>query len=373
MADKRVEALARNLVRYSCRVKEGEKVYIHYTGQDTTPLAKELIKQVYQVGALPFVHFTDPRLQREMLLGCTEEQLRLMAQVDSLEMSNMDAYIGIRGGDNAAELSDVPGEKMDLYGKLYSDPVHHGIRVPKTKWCVLRYPNGSMAQSANMSLDAFEDYYFDVCCVDYSKMAAAMEPLKKLMEQTDRVRITGPGTDLSFSIKGIPAVPCAGDCNIPDGEIYTAPVRESVNGTLSYNTPSLYQGVVYENIKFTFKDGKIVEATANETEKLNQVLNTDEGARYVGEFALGVNPYVTFPMKDTLFDEKICGSFHFTPGACYEMEAPNGNHSAIHWDLVCIQTPEYGGGEIYFDDVLIRKDGRFVLPQLAGLNPENLK
>jgi aminopeptidase len=287
-------------------------------------------------------------------------------------MDEMDCYIGIRGTDNATELSDVPSEKMGIYEKYYVTPVHHEIRIKKTKWVVLRYPNYSMAQLANTSLENFEDFYFNVCNLDYSKMKNAMESLVKYMERTDKVRIMGPGTDLTFSIKGIPVIPCAGECNIPDGEVYTAPVRDSINGTLSYNTPAVFQGFTYENIKLTFKDGKIIEATANDTERINKVFDTDEGARYVGEFAIGVNPYVLKPMKDTLFDEKIMGSFHFTPGNSYD-EAPNGNKSAIHWDLVCIQTPEYGGGEIYFDDVLIRKDGHFVIPELNCLNPENLK
>jgi aminopeptidase len=222
-----------------------------------------------------------------------------------------------------------------------------------------------------MSKEAFEDFYFKVCNLDYSKMGQAMESLVEYMNKTDKVRIVGPGTDLTFSIKDIPAIPCAGEMNIPDGEVFTAPVKDSINGKLSYNTPAVYQGYTYENITLEFKDGKIINATANDTERINKVFDTDEGARYVGEFAIGVNPYVVTPMKDTLFDEKIKGSFHFTPGSCYE-EAPNGNDSAIHWDLVCIQTPEYGGGEMYFDDVLIRKDGLFVIDELKCLNPENL-
>jgi aminopeptidase len=199
-----------------------------------------------------------------------------------------------------------------------------------------------------------------------------MTPLQDLMNRTDKVQIKGPGTDLTFSIKNIPAIKCSGLMNIPDGEVFTAPVKNSINGTLQYNVPAVFQGRTYEHIAFTFKDGKIIKATANETESLNKVLDTDAGSRYVGEFSFGLNPYILTPMKDTLFDEKIAGSFHMTPGRCYD-EAPNGNQSAIHWDLVCIQRPEYGGGEIYLDGVLVRKDGRFVLPELAGLNPENLK
>ena len=369
--DTRIRTLAKGLVNYSCRVTGGDRVYIHYTGESTRQLAKELVREVYAAGGIPFVHYSDPQLQRAWLMECTKEQLELMAQVDALEMSRMDCYIGIRGSGNVSELSDVPAERMALYEQYYSTPVHHDIRVPKTRWVVLRYPNDAMAQLSGTSTEDFEDFYFRVCNLDYSRMAEAMKPLVELMERTDRVRLTGPGTDLAFSIRGIPAIPCAGECNIPDGEVYTAPVRESVNGTISYNTPSVYQGFTYEKIRLTFENGKIVKAEANDTERINQVFDTDEGARYVGEFAIGVNPHILKPMKDTLFDEKIMGSIHFTPGNCYE-EAKNGNRSSIHWDLVLIQRPEYGGGEIWFDGRLIRKDGRFVLPELECLNPEQL-
>lgn len=370
--DERIKVLAYNLVNYSMEVKTGDKVYINYIGTSTQDLARQLIKEVYKAGGVPFPHYVDTKIQREMLLHCTEEQLSLMAKIDGAEMEKMDCYVGVRGADNVSELSDVPAEKMKLYETYYSTPVHHNIRVPKTRWVVLRYPNASMAQLSNTSCEAFEGFYFNVCNLDYSKMGEAMKPLVEYMERTDKVRIVGPGTDLRFSIKDIPAVPCDGKRNIPDGEVYTAPVRTSINGTLSYNTPAVFQGYTFENISFTFENGKIIKATANDTERINRVLDTDEGARYIGEFAIGVNPYILKPMKDTLFDEKIMGSFHFTPGNCYEDQAPNGNHSAIHWDLVCIQTLEYGGGEIYFDDVLIRKDGRFIVKELECLNPENL-
>jgi len=369
--DKRIRTLAHNLVNYSCAVKEGDKVAVHYFGHDCEDLARALVKEIYKAKALPFVMFTDARIQREVLLGCSEEQLKIMAEIDVQEMSRMDCYIAVRGSANVSELSDVPAEKMNIYEKFYATPVHHGVRIPKTRWCVLRYPNSAMAQLSNMSTEAFEDFFYDVCTLDYGKMAEAMKPLIDLMDRTDKVRMVGPGTDLTFSIKGIPSMACAGNMNIPDGEVYTAPVKDSVNGTITYNTPSQYHGFTFENISFTFENGKIIKATANDTERINEILDIDEGARYVGEFAIGVNPYVLHPMKDTLFDEKIQGSIHFTPGMCYD-DAPNGNKSSVHWDLVWIQRPEYGGGEIWFDDVLIRKDGRFVLPELDCLNPENL-
>lgn len=367
-----IEKLAHSLVNYSCSLKKGEKILIHSIGSKTRELALAIVKAVYECGGIPFTWYTDPRVQRELLLGSTKEQLELKMKIDSSLMQEMDAYIGLRGSDNVSELSDVPAEKMSMYEKVYSTPVHHEIRVPKTKWVVLRFPNEAMAQLAGTSTSAFEEFYYDVCNLDYSKMNEAMKSLVGLMNKTDKVKMIGPGTNIEFSIKDIPAVPCAGHMNIPDGEVYTAPIRNSINGTITYNAPSLYQGFVFENVSFTFKDGKIIEATANDTKRLNEILDTDDGARYIGEFAIGVNPYIEKPMKDILFDEKINGSIHFTPGNSYD-DASNGNKSAIHWDLVWIQREDYGGGEIYFDDVLIRKDGRFVIPELECLNPENLK
>lgn len=370
--DQRVEKLAKNLVTYSCRVQKNERVLIDASGECTKDLVKALVKEVYQAGAFPFVKWGNQTIMREILKGITEEQAKLMCELQLQEMKEMDAYIGIRGNDNIAELSGIDPEKIRIYSDNIVNPVHIKERVNNTKWVILRYPNNSMAQLANTSLEDFEDFYFNVCNLDYSKMAKAMDNLVELLNKTDKVRIVAKGTDISFSIKNIPAVKCCGLRNIPDGEVYTAPIKDSVNGVITYNTPSTYQGTTFENITFKFKDGKIVEATSNDTEKLNKILDTDEGSRYIGEFALGVNPYILSPMNDTLFDEKISGSIHFTPGQAYKL-ADNGNKSAIHWDLVQIQRAEYGGGEIWFDDVLIRKDGIFVVEELKLLNPENLK
>lgn len=368
--DPRIKELSELLVNYSCDIQPGDKVLISYEGECCKNLARQLIKDVYKAGGLPYSEIRDAAITREILLNCTEEQIMFKDKCDLEQMKGMQAYIAIRAGNNTAELADVPSEKLNLYSKLSRPTLDY--RVNETKWVVLRYPNYSMAQLANTSLENFEDFYFDVCTLDYRKMSEAMTPLVDLMNRTNKVQIKGPGTDLTFSIKGIGAVKCDGLRNIPDGEVYTAPVRESMNGIISYNTPSEEQGFTYENIVFQVENGKIVKATANDTKKINDLLDVDEGARYFGEFAIGVNPYILHPMKDTLFDEKIAGSFHLTPGMCYE-DAPNGNKSANHWDLVMIQRPEYGGGEIWFDDVLIRKDGIFVLPELEGLNPENLK
>ena len=371
MRDNRIDTLAKNLINYSCSLKKGEKVLIEAKGIDYM-FVNALIEQAYAVGAYPFVEMYDNRVSRALALGMTEEHAKLRAKYASARMSEMDAYIGIRGGENCNEMCDVPEDKVNIENKFYSHPVHHELRVKNTKWVVLRYPNQGMAQQANMSTDAFEEFYFNVCNLDYSKMDRAMDALKKRLDNADKVRIVAKGTDVSFSIKGIGSTKCSGERNIPDGEIYTAPVKDSVNGVITYNTPSVENGFKFENVCLTFKDGKIISATANDTEKVNKMFDIDEGARYVGEFAFGVNPYITKPMGDILFDEKISGSIHFTPGCCYE-DANNGNVSALHWDLVQIQTKEYGGGEIYLDGELIRKDGLFVTEDLLCLNPENLK
>ena len=372
MRDERILKLAKGLINYSVRLKEGEKVFIEATDVPEE-LVCALVDEAYAAGGIPYVKLGSNRVQRSLLSGATQKSLEKLADYDKYIMDDMDAYIGVRGFDNSYELSDVPAEKMADYSKIYAYPVHHERRVKKTKWVILRYPTPAMSQLSGMSTEKFEDFYFDVCTLDYAKMARAEEALKQLMEKTDKVRLIAKNTDITFSIKGIPAVKCCGLRNIPDGEVYSAPVKDSVNGVITYNTPTMHGGKKFENISLTFKDGKIVKATCDgDNEALNKIFDTDEGARYVGEFAMGVNPYIKKPMLDTLFDEKISGSIHFTPGCCYDA-AWNGNQSSIHWDLVLIMTPEYGGGEIWFDDKLIRKDGLFVEESLKALNPENLK
>ena len=333
-----------------------------------------IVAKVVEAGGLPFVTAKRNAVLRALYNSATEEQMRLTAQWEQERMAEMDAYIGVRGADNISEFSDVPDERMKLFRSLWWHPVHAETRVKTTKWVVLRWPTPPMAQAAGVSTEAFEDFYFDVCTFDYSRMGAAIAPLKARMDAADRVRITGRDTELNFSIKDVPTVPCTGQRNIPDGECFTAPVKDSVSGHITFNTPTLSQGVIFEGIRLEFQQGRIVAATApgGLGDTLNSVLDTDPGARSIGEWSLGFNPYILNPMKDILFDEKIAGSFHFTPGQAYD-EADNGNRSAVHWDMVFIQRPECGGGDIFFDDELIRHDGLFVPDDLLPLNPENLK
>jgi aminopeptidase len=364
MNDPRFDKLAKLLVEYSTCLKRNETVLIDsFDVPDEMTIA--LIRAARNVGAIPFVQVQRASINRELALKASDRQLNLASQHELSRMKKMDAYIALRGSNNITELSDVPMKQMQLVAKKMR-PVQDR-RVKKTKWVVLRWPTSSMAQLAAMSTEAFEDFYFEVCTLDYRKLQPGMKALKTLMERTDRVEIKGPGTELRFSIKGIPSVICGGDRNIPDGEVFSCPVKNSVQGHVTFNAPSIYQGIGFDGIHLEFRDGKIIDATSNQTEKLNKILDSDAGARYIGEFSLGFNPYVLQPMRDILFDEKIAGSFHFTPGQAYE-EADNGNRSQVHWDMVAIQRPDYGGGEIYFDGTLIRQDGEFLPKRLRSLN-----
>jgi aminopeptidase len=369
MTDPRFTKLANLLVQYSTQLKKGEKVLIEVIDVPDE-FAVELMRAVRRAGAIPIIEARHSRITREIARETTPEHAALVRDIELNRMKKMQAYIAIRGSANASESSDVESKRMALYSKMTRPVITY--RVDKTKWVVLRWPSPSMAQAAGMSTEAFENFYFDVCTMDYRRMARAMVPLERRMRKADRVHLKGPGTDLAFSIKGIGAKMCKGDRNIPDGEVFSCPVKTSVNGVIQFNTPTLYSGTRFENVRLEFKEGKVVNASSNNTKKLNEILDTDAGARYVGEFSLGFNPFIKNPMTDILFDEKIAGSLHFTPGQAYE-DCDNGNRSAVHWDMVLIQRPEWGGGEVWFDGELIRKNGRFLPRDLNGLNPENLK
>lgn len=369
MTDPRFTKLANLLINYSCRVKKNDRVLIDVT-DIPDEMAVELLRAVRAAGGTPLIDVRRSRVTREVLRGTDDRHAALVRELELARMKKVQCYIAIRGSDNMSENSDVPSDRMSLYSKVIRPVLDW--RVNKTRWVVLRWPSPSMAQSAGLSTEAFENLYFDVCTMDYRKMAKAMIPLQKRMIKADRVHLKSPGTDLTFSIKNIGAKMCEGILNIPDGEVFSCPVKDSVNGVIQYNTPTIYSGTKFENVRLEFKNGKVIKATGSNTKRLNEILDTDAGARYIGEFAIGVNPHILNPMCDILFDEKIAGSLHFTPGQAYEI-ADNGNRSAVHWDMVLIQRKEWGGGEIWFDGELIRKDGLFVTKDLKPLNPQNLK
>ncbi len=375
MTDPRFKKLADLLIQHSVSLQKGENVLIE-AADIPRGMVRALIQSADEAGGTPIVLWKDTQILRDLYqigsVEAIEKRLELMGQVERFQMEKVQAYIGVRGAHNTTEFGDIPAEKMKAYQDNLFSHVHTEYRVPKTKWCVLRWPTPSMAQLAGMGTDKFEDFYFDVVLVDYQKMNEAVQPLAALMGKTDKVRILGPGeTDLTLSIKDIPVIPCSGDRNIPDGECFTAPVKNSINGVIQYNAKTIYHGVTFDNIRLQFENGKIVDTACSNNGALKKILDSDEGARYIGEFAIGFNPKIKKPMCDILFDEKIGGSLHMAAGNAYD-DADNTNRSSIHWDMVLIQTPEFGGGEIYFDDKLIRKDGIFVVPELEGLNPGRL-
>ena len=369
MTDPRFTKLAKLLVTYSTRVKKGEHVLLDMMDVPDE-MSVELMRAVRAAGGVPLIDLRHARITREIQRDTNQAHASLIRDIDLARMKKMHVYIAVRGSSNVSESADVPSDCASLYARI-TRPVQDQ-RVNKTRWVVLRWPTPSMAQSAGMSTEAFENLYFDVCTMDYRKMAKAMVPLWKRMKKADRVQLKSPGTDLTFSIKGIGAKMCEGLLNIPDGEVFSCPVKDSVNGVISFNTPTIYAGTKFENVRLEFQDGRIIKASSNNTKRLNEILDTDAGARYIGEFSLGFNPYIQNPMCDILFDEKIAGSLHFTPGQAYEI-CDNGNRSAVHWDMVLIQRKEWGGGEVWFDGELIRKDGIFLPKDLKPLNPDKLK
>lgn len=371
MENEKLYNIAKNIIDNSIKLKKDENILIELYGTHGKPLALEVMKYVSSIGARSYFNIIDYDLIKIMLDNANENYMKTYGFCDLERMKQMDAYLAIKSVDNPNILKNVSAENMVIYNKYYTLPVHLEERVKNTKWCLINYPNENLAKMSNVTLKEYTDLYYNVCTLDYTKLSNAMDKLVELMQKTDKVRIIGKGTDIEFSIKGIGVEKYFGTYNLPDGEVATAPVKESINGYITYNTKSSYNGIEFNNIKFVFKNGKIVETYADKKIELDKILDTDEGARYIGEFAFGLNPYITKIMGDVLFDEKIYGSFHLTPGTSID-EFDNGNRSAIHWDLVCIQTKEYGGGEIYFDDVLIRKDGEFVLEELRFLNKEKL-
>ncbi|MBO5856738.1 MAG: aminopeptidase [Clostridia bacterium] len=363
------QLLAEKLVNYSCSVKKGEKVLVTYSDAPNS-FIEYLIEEITKVGAIPLIFRMDKAIKRRLLLNSSEEMFKYYKDMVEPIMKSADTVILIGGSYNDFELADIPPSTFAKYSKLYVEPIHFNIRCSK-RWVLLRYPTTAFAQSSQMSTEKFSEFFFNVCTFDYSKLDSLMDPLKELMEKTDKVKIETPTTNLEFSIKGMPAIKCSGQCNIPDGELYTAPLKTTVNGTIVFNVPALDNGVEFNNIKLVFKEGKIIDFDCNDRDKFEEILNTDEGSRYLGEFSFGLNPYCVKSVKDILFDEKMSSSIHLAIGSSYD-DCYNGNKSGVHLDLIQSHTPQNGGGKIYFDDKLIYEDGKFLLPNLVALNRENL-
>ena len=366
MKDPRISHFAQILVDYSTRVGKNDVVFINSAGFEAAPLVKELYSLCLERGAQYVEYaFSVPEIELVFFNTANRRQLDRFPQHKMDFYKMLTVYIGIAAGDNSMVMANARQEAVVARQKVTRPLIDQ--RVKHTRWVVTRYPTHAAAQDAQMSLDEYEDYLFSACCRDWAAESRKQNKLKKLIDQTDKVRIVAPDTDITFSIKGLPGIKCDGRFNMPDGEVFTAPVKDSAEGYITYNCPSIYQGREFNGVRFEFRKGKIIKATAEAgmTEALNKILDTDDGARYIGEFALGVNPGIQRPMRNILFDEKIFGSIHLTPGQSYD-ECDNGNRSAVHWDLVKLLAD---GGEIWFDDTLIQKNGLFVHHKLLDLNP----
>ncbi len=357
--------LANQLLNHSIELKKGDNVMLQLVGLNGIGLIRALTEAVREKGAHPFIKIEDGETNRLLLENGNEAFWTNQANTDQLPlMKQMDAFIGIRAAENIYENSDVSKEANRAYSQKFLNPVHFEERVNNTNWAVLRYPSAAFAMNAKMPTEKFREFYYAACLFDYNKLEEAMKPLEKLLRKTDRIQLKGEGTDISFSVKGQNWIPCFGKRNIPDGELFSSPILDSVNGHITY-APSVYQGKPFEFVKLEVENGLVTNFDSSNNPALEEILDTDEGARRFGEFSFGLNPIISKPMYDILFDEKIYGSNHLTLGNDYEI-APNGNESNIHWDLVCI------GADVYLDGELIRKGREFVKDELKGLNPESL-
>ncbi len=356
-----LDKLVDTIVNYSLEVKSDDKVLIT-SYLEAKEFILKLVDKIISVGGIPVVKLKDSEIDSLIMEKSLSNRVNLVKTLSMEEAINYDCFINIRCMNNDYESKDTNKKLLKEIGDatLESDD----IRINTKRWVLLNYPTALDAYKNKTSYRKYYDYALKAMTFDYAKMLKDMEPLKKLMEQTDKVHIVDKNTDLTFSIKDIPVIPCAGKSNIPDGEIYTAPIKDSVEGYITYNTPCPYQGNVYTGVRLEFSNGKIVNCTCNEDVlSLKEIFDTDLGARYIGEFSIGLNPMIRTPMGDILYDEKIIGSIHFTPGRAYK-DAFNGNISSIHWDMVLLNP------DIYFDDVLIRKNGKFVIDSLKHLNYE---
>ena len=363
-----LERLAKQFTENAVKINSGDNLLIHSRGAKTAPMASAMKTHAESLGAtVTLEDCGSDTLNKIFTSNPSQQDVDAFKQREMDTIKKMDCYIGI--GDDADMKKFVNPQE---YRTAIDDSLQH--RVNNTRWVITRAPTDDFAKACSMSVPDFEDFYLKACLLDYDRMAQAVVPLKDLMDKTSKVRIVGRDTDLTFSIDGLGAVPCVGARNIPDGECYTAPVKDSINGKIHFG-PSTYLGESFSYIDLEYRNGLIISAVAadqSETDALNDILNSDLGARYAGEFAVAFHPHITKPVGNILFDEKIGGSIHIAQGKAYQGVADNGNVSTVHWDMVHSQRPEHGGGELYFDDQLIRKDGRFILLALNVLNPENL-
>lgn len=364
--------LAQLLTHHASELVAGDTVIVEAIDFDDDFLAY-LVDYLLLHKIRPIVNIKKQSVMTALAARSSVEDFQRMAEAELSQMKQAKAFIGLRHVHDEAAMTKVSASQRALLLKHFLQPVHYEYRNRNLRWLYLRWPSVLMARHAEMGLADFTDYYFESMLIDYDKMGRAMDHLADFLSNTEQIRITHPnGTDLSFQIKDMPSYSSIGKHNLPDGELFLAPLRESMEGDIHFNIDSVYYGHLFQEVKLSFKAGQVISATSKDnTPALNDILDTDEGARYCGEFAFGLHPGISNPIRDILFDEKMHGSIHLALGNAYPV-SDNGNRSAIHWDLILNQCKNYGGGEVWADGVLMRKNGIFVAESLLALNQENI-
>lgn len=364
MVDKaKIQKLAKIMIGYSIALKKGEKLMLRGYGFDSYPLIKELYREAMKAGAIQVdVRFSVDELTRIFFDHASKEQIEYITDLDKKVADSYDAMIQVVADENPFELGEVNIKKLNMSAKArkpLSDILH------KKRWCLFYYPNVASATFAKKNLEQWEDFVFDCSIKDWKKEEKMQAKFVNLMSKVDKVHIVGKETDLHLSVKKQIWRKCCGTHNMPDGEIFTSPLRTSVNGVIRYNVPTHYQSQDFEWVKLTLKDGKVVREESNNQKGVTEILNSDAGARYFGEFAFGLNKEIMNPTRQILFDEKMGRSLHMALGKCYD-ECPNGNDSTVHWDLIF--RFDWAGAELWFDGVKVYSKKKWIDKRFAFLN-----
>lgn len=354
--DKRWLDVADILVNYSTEVQPGERVMIAMREIETLPLVKSVYQAVIKAGGFPQVQFLSDYLDHALLAHGTNEQISWVPEIESHGMKWADVYIALRGTHNIYEFADIPSDKIATYrqsmGKISS------MRWENTRWCIIRVPNEDFAQQAETDVETIMDIFFEATIRDYEKEAEKLDQLTQKLNKGSQIRFVAKDTDLSFSTKNRKWLADTGKLNLPAGEIFTAPINSTLNGNISFDWPGILGGRLVHNIKLEWKNGELVHASASKNEDfLLQVLDSDPGAKLLGEFAVGTNPHINRFCKDIFFDEKIGGTVHVALGRAYP-ECGGENQSAIHWDVIKDTRAE---GKIFLDEKLIFNQGKFLI------------
>ena len=353
MIDSKIIRLADILTKHSIRIKQGDIIELSF-GTEAVPLALECYKNILRKGAFPVIRCVPSGFSYAYYRNAKEEQLTKTPVIAMFEAQKAAGSISIGAPLNTRELTNIDPKKMAMRSKAVK-PVTE-VYLKKNNWVICEYPTHSLAQDADMSLEEFSDFVFKATNINYKDLSKKQTKLKKILDKAKEVKILAPDTELTFSLAGRKSIKCDGKRNVPDGEVFIAPVEKSTEGYIAYSYPAIKGGREVDGIRLEFKKGKVVKATATKNEEyLKQMINVDKGAKYLGEFGVGMNYNITKFVKQILFDEKIGGTIHLALGMAYK-EGGGKNESAIHWDMI---KDLRHGGSIYIDGKCIQRNGKF--------------